>query len=179
MKTNNDQEFITKLIQLLPNAVSTPHSRLAGSMMVESTWIELLSLQFIGARCLQLGIPYVAADRADAAYDVVVNVGHRVQVKATRTGSGRCRLHRRHRDRERGIDVYRPYRATDFDLLMLILLPSNDVGGIGTWIIPMEQLRRQGLVSYYNENGILTIGSAEMSIDLHLLTGLYLPFREA
>ena len=179
LKTSDDKEFIDKLILVLPQAVPAPHRRPAGSMMVNNTWQELCSLQFIAARCMSLGIPCVAADRADAAYDLLVNHGHRVQVKASKSGVGFFGLHRQQKDHVRGTSVHRPYRATDFDFLVLVLLPSNNVGDIGTWIIPMEKLRREGLVSYYDENGDVQVGSSDMSVDLRRHSELCEPFKEA
>ena len=179
LKTDNHVDFINQLIQLLPQAVAAPHSRPAGTMMTDNTWMELHSLQFIGAKCTSLGIPWAAANRADSAHDLLVNFGHRVQVKSSKTGRGVFHLSRMHWDRERRVRVLRPYRASDFDFLMLVLLPSNNVGSIASWVIPMEQLRRQGLVTYYNEEGVLIAGAERMVVDIRQQPGWNQPFREA
>ena len=167
LKTDNDIDFINWIVELLPQSVATPHSRPAGSMMILPTWMELLSLQFIGAKCMALGVPWVAANRADAAYDLVINHTHRVQVKASTVK--RFHLSRDHWDRDEHQHVIRPYRATDFDFLLLVLLPSsrNPIGPISSYVIPMGQLQKCGLVSFYNEEGVFVPSTKGMYVTLY------------
>lgn len=173
LKTTNAEQLINTIIEQLPLALDTPHSRPAGSMMSDTTWTELTSLHYVAAKCLALEIPCVAADRSDAAHDLVVN-GHRVQVKATKSGQARRRFFGRQHNTAAGTGrgERRSYRASDFDILMLVLLPDLDHrgadGSIVTYIIPMEQLRKKKLVTYYEEDGRVVVGDPDMQLNLSL-----------
>jgi hypothetical protein len=107
------------------------------------------------------------SNRAESAFDLLVNNGHRVQVKSTKRGTSNFDLHRMHWDRQLRARVWRPYRASDFDFLVYVMLPPNDNDAISTWIIPMAQLVKHRLVTSYNEYGVPTPGADAMTVNLN------------
>jgi hypothetical protein len=145
-------EFFDRITEALPQSVQTPHWRLAGSMLTENTETEFRSVQFIGQKLNILGIAWRAANRADAAFDLLVNnlVRVQVKVKASATSFPLRRSHWKEGER-----VTRPYRSYDFDFLVAMEPDAHAPFLFHAWVIPMTWLVLEGFVTAMDIHGSL------------------------